>query len=511
MVQSELPTSPPPHRREPIRPPPGLERVSQPAPFQPIGNFLQQARIPPPPPPRAPYQQTGDPDFARPRPSSQALPAVPPASALPKLTNHTKALLDVFKGAPQPTPAPTLQQPIGVKQQSLLDIFKQPSPVATSPQPVDTKQQGLLDLLKQPTPVSSSKVSPLPSQTRDKPSLAAPLHPIRQPVNPSAHNLLSAFGQQSPRRGTPSVEMGKRVELSATPDHQHQPGDGGRDKLLSMLRQQNIEKAIQKPSAPVVKEGQTAATMSGPFNQPNFDAIARPQHKEVANGMGRSPLTTHRTLFDPNHPVPIKIMARPQTPKENQGKSPRTAKAKMATASPKRAAKPTVKDAEKPFHPQILKRPQTAEGEPKGAESQQRTAALPPTPISTAVESLPISRDASSEKYKAPAEGKPSQLDPQKQALLSILGGAPSPASKESQTPSRVVSPLSMSQVVSPKDEVPVSAIDGPISTRSRMGSLVSVSSVTAPTRPASEKKQTGAENKAWMLGYLGRMATNQG
>ena len=68
-----------------------------------------------------------------------------------------------------------------------------------------------------------------------------------------------------------------------------------------------------------------------------------------------------------------------------------------------------------------------------------------------------------------------------------------------------------MSQLVSPKEEVPVSAIE-PNSTRSRMPSLISVdSAAVAPARPIVEKRQTAAGDKAFLLGYLGRMATQEG
>ena len=60
-------------------------------------------------PPIAPYQRFGDPLSVPQGVVYQPQAAVPPASALPKLTNHTKALLDVFKGpagALSSSPAP---------------------------------------------------------------------------------------------------------------------------------------------------------------------------------------------------------------------------------------------------------------------------------------------------------------------------------------------------------------------------------------------------------------------
>ena len=474
-VQSELPTFPAPieHHSQPFaRAPqqlPFREAAETAGPPHVLGTALPTATW------RAPYQQTGDPDFARPRPSSQAAPRVPPASALPKLTSHTKSLLDVFKSPSQPVQPSSIQQPTSSKQ-SLLDLFKQPTPASTSP-PSNLGQE---------------------NTTIPAVATAAP-----RPQNAHQSSLLDLLSPQAPKAtGLSAPDQAKVVELSATPDHQYRAGEGRKeDLLLALFQQQNAEKA-QKPPAPVVKEGETAATISGPLNQPNFEAVAR-SHKESVDGMGRLPLTTHRTLFDPNQPTPVKIMARPQTPKDTPARSPRAAKAKMSTASPKRSAKPAVKEQTKPpFQPQILKRPQTTEGQASAAQSPA-TAPAPAAAVS-------MSRDASSEKEKAGVERNLSHTDAHKQSLLSLFGGTASPASKGAQTPSRVVSPLSTSQLVSPRDEVPVSAIE-PISTRSRMGSLASIGGSVAPPRPAVEKRQTAAENKAFLLGYLGRMATQEG
>ena len=473
-LEPELPTSP-------GRPRDRLQAFPQASQSLPFGGHIQSAgppfgsgTIPSAIASRAPYQQTGDPQFARPRQSSQAPPAVPPATALPPLTTHAKSLLDVFKGVPAPTQGSNIQQPSGSKQ-SLLDLFKLPTPASVSPPsslgPESATIPTTAATAQRPQNVHQSTLLDLLSQPRSKPTA--------EPVN----------------------DRGKAAELSATPDHQHKPGESKKEDLLALLRHQNTEKATHKPHAPLVKEGETAATISGPLNQPNFEAITR-SHKENADGMGRSPLTTHRTLYDPNQPAPMKIMARPQTPKDAHGKSPRPAKAKVATASPKRGVKSAAKEQTKPpFQPQILKRPQTVEGQ--GSSEQE------PKPATVPALSESMSRDASSEKDSAP-ERKSSHANAHKQTLLSLFGGTSSPASKGAQTPARVVSPLSMSQLVSPRDEVPVSAIE-PISTRSRMGSLASVASAVAPARPTVEKRQTAAENKAFLLGYLGRMATQEG
>jgi hypothetical protein len=353
-------------------------------------------------------------------------------------------------------------------------------------------------------------VSPPSVQALNNAALPKPVTSVQKPKFSHQDSLLQLLGQPS-KKDAALPTVSKVAELSATPDQQPKAGKMRKeDELLSLLRQQNVEKSSQRPQAPLVKEGETAATINGPLNQPNFEAIAR-SHKEGANTMGRSPLTTHRTLFDPNQPVTMKIMARPQTPKETQapGKSPRAVKSKVASSSPKRVPK-SAKENAKPFQPQILRRPQALEERDKTVGGEH---AVPQVGTVTATEngSRRMSGDVSSDKEKTEVNWrKPSQTESHKQTLLSLFGGGSAAGPKGIQTPSRVVSPLSTSQMISPKDEVPVSAIE-PISTRSRVGSVTSVVASSTSSRPAVEKRATAADNKAFLLGYLGRLATQEG
>ena len=125
-----------------------------------------------------------------------------------------------------------------------------------------------------------------------------------------------------------------------------------------------------------------------------------------------------------------------------------------------------------------------------------------------------MSREVSSENGRSVPDRKLSKVSPvldHKQTLLSLFGGSNGNQIKgASETPSRVVSPLSMSQVLSPREDVPISAID-PQATRSRMDSLVSVASGVSATRPTMEKRQTAAEDKQFLLGFLGKIASQDG
>jgi hypothetical protein len=64
------------------------------------------------------------------------------------------------------------------------------------------------------------------------------------------------------------------------------------------------------------------------------------------------------------------------------------------------------------------------------------------------------------------------------------------------------------SKIVSPMNEKHANDM-GTISTRSRMGSMASVGSGTSQAPP--EKRQTAAGDRAFLLGYLGRIASQEG
>jgi mRNA-decapping enzyme subunit 2 len=250
------------------------------------------------------------------------------------------------------------------------------------------------------------------------------------------------------------------------------------------------------------REGETAATISGPLNQPEFDAISRTV-KHTGNEMGRSPLTSNRTLYDPNAPPPVKILARPEELRPQPPQSPRS----MKPTSSKKAVKDkaTLKEQPKPFQPQILRRPRTSEGPIPADSPSPRLPSQRVSPI--APSSIPV---ASPEQEPMDSR-RPSQTDAQKQKLLSLFGEGIDTTPRVSPQPtpptSGLVSPLTASQLLGNNDP----ANFDPISTRSsRVGSMASVVSGAPSARPTFEKRQTGAENKAFLLGYLGRIASQE-
>jgi hypothetical protein len=282
------------------------------------------------------------------------------------------------------------------------------------------------------------------------------------------------------------------------------------------------------------REGQTSATVSGPLNQPHFEVITpSPRKTTVPNEFTRSPKPTGRTLFDPNQPPAVKILARPEDAKRSPARSPRAPK-----STPLSAAKPITRSTEsnKSFQPQILRRPQTEnvqnslQLESMKPLVQAKQLPHPPTnPQMTQKQHLPsstytlLSRLSMNEVQPQPLPPrtqsleqlmpKPSvsprpglQDDTHRQSLLSLFNkpSMPSVAAPTSQEPSRKESPVSASKI----NEKHANGVET-ISTRSRIGSIASVSSGTSQAPP--EKRQTAAGDRAFLLGYLGRIASQEG
>ena len=114
-----------------------------------IGPSSQPWRYPPPQQSPAPYQQTGDPQFAQPLHNQAA--RVPPANKLPppKLNSHSLALLNMFKN--ETTPSRT----------SGSDVVSKTEPGSTSARKVSIQQDHLLSLLKGTTVGSSTSAAEL--------------------------------------------------------------------------------------------------------------------------------------------------------------------------------------------------------------------------------------------------------------------------------------------------------------------------------------------------------------
>ncbi|PGG96741.1 hypothetical protein AJ79_09469 [Helicocarpus griseus UAMH5409] len=382
----------------------------------------------------APYQRTGDPEFAQElHPNTQA-PSVPPASKLPppKLTSHSLALLNVFKND-------------SIKK---ADASRPELPSQTSGQHVLSKtsshqQESLLQLLKKPQPVQAASASPpAPAELAARPSPSLDTAKIRVPGEPEQSQQTAQYEQRR------------------SPNH----------------------------------AARTSATVSGPLNMPQFEAIAKSTSKKSAT---RSPRNMGKGEATP--------------PKANVVILPRPASAKKEPPAPQSITQPSppppkrnvkLSELTKPFQPKILRRPVKDDLE----------ASLPSGTV--AVNSFSLSeKDATPEHPREPTtevnyDRRPSQTASQKEALLSLFGKAPSPAPLSAK-PTGAISPApkspSRSAVISPVDSSSpqVGASKGapaPLS-RSSVGSispLAGSESKAAPTSPV---------NKAFLLGYLDQIA----
>ena len=410
------------------------------------------------------------------------------SNGMPGLNNHQQSLLGAFMGGagnPPPPPLPSAPLQLNNHRQNLLDAFRSPSlpsipPAQVSPDARPMAPKAALDETFGQLHATERTVQPKPPPSAID-TVAASKAGLLQLFSGPSSKASERPSNRSPSRAVP-------VELATTPV-EHQP---------PIPIQQAVHEPASRRSIPTLKEGETSATIGGPMDQPDFELLARRQKDSISHDTGRSPLTTHRKLYNPNEPTPVKILTRPRTPKGS--KAPQAAST-TRIASPRRTPKASKKDKEKeqnkiPFQPKILQRPkESADGE------------AVPLPTASPAE---LSRRGSSEDEKQVIAPKAARTDPHTQTLLSLFGGnSVPPPTKNSQQSSRVVSPLSTSQVLSPKDEVPISAVD-PISTRSRMSSMVSVGSVsTASYRPVPEKRTTAPSDKDFLLRYLNRMATD--
>jgi mRNA-decapping enzyme subunit 2 len=492
----------------------------------------------------APYRQTGDPQFARPPMGDQQASTVPPASALPKLTNHTRALLDVFKsGSGMPTPSKSLLSSPGDMPDTISRVAVQlrhqpsqtPSLEAVAPSPVTPPVRIVSD----------------PHTSDERPHTTSPLRP-KSEHHTSLLNLFRKPHEADAAAGIPETTLSVRpapVELSAqrTP-RLEEKAPPSRDLLKRVPQHHSGElpgpRDAKNGGRPSKHEGHTSATVSGPLNQPHFDIITpSPRKTTVPNEFTRSTKPTGRTLFDPNQPPAVKILARPEDAKRSSARSPRAPK-----STPLSTAKPPTRSTEpnKSFQPQILRRPQTESvqdslrlesyespmkppvqaTQPPGPApyspltNPQMTQkphfppsayTIPPRSSMNEVQPQPLPPQAQSLEQLVPKPSVSSrpgvQDDTHRQNLLSLFTKPlmPSVTAPTFQEPSKTES---ASKIVSATNEKHANGV-GTISTRSRLGSVASVSS--GPSQAPPEKRQTAAGDRAFLLGYLGRIASQEG
>ncbi|KAK5939314.1 mRNA-decapping enzyme subunit 2 [Knufia obscura] len=328
------------------------------------------------------------------------------------------------------------------------------------------------------------------------------------------------------------------AELSATSEHVTKPlpAQNAKANLLSLLG--SMPPKSPKPVETKSRSGTTSANLDRPIDQPAFDTLARtsPLLEEIK----REPVSTERKLFDPKQgepkqsPAAIRVMSR-HDDRNRTPKSPRTIRQKQSNTS-----RPvTPKESQKPFQPQILKRPQTSESdapiglpslltETSATQKQVSTPSImsPPTaagnglisPRTNAPQAVTTNEITN---YFSSAKKSPIPQDPSRAALLDLLRTPTQQATKPEVdvTPRQacstsftsmqqapidgVMSPPSVTQLVSPvlDNEHDIYA------PRSRVSSLASTAASNVGGRAQIEKRQTAAGDKAFLMSYLKNFA----
>ena len=471
----------------------------------------------------APYQRTGDPQFAHgSQTSHHNLPSIPPANALPppKLTSHSSVLLDMFRSGslskssaqtiPSPAPVPP-QTSVAYGEGSLNPIHK----VTQTHAPI----QQILNIQLRPDMAQSKTPVPAPQQLPPE---------ANQPRSHQQEALLSMFRTASspalakPHTSSPSLAPPTTlVELSAQPSPSHSRVSSEIKKEKTNLPLKNGYVRIQKRPEPVRKasQGPLSATVTGPLNFPQFDKIVRPS-EIIANNAPNDFAEARDAVSTPNQ-QPMTILPRPLShilPTGDQAitaqKSNRPApKEKRRTVAHTVLTAVKKEPSPKPFHPQILRRPPRAE--PISVHPILPSIASPSSAITNVSATSPYQSSPMVTKDNFFLDRPSSQTHEQKTALLSLF-------SKPSAIPSAMLPPPTPTRVatVSPVSEKPTrinttipsrsnSILPSPLDiARSRVGSwnsFIADGDKSAVLGPASGKQtaKPSPVDKKFLLGFL--------
>lgn len=335
----------------------------------------------------APYQRTGDPQFAQYSqvPGNNA-PSIPPASKLPqpKLTAQSSALLELFKsGQPAKTPTANGDTKTSAKVEA-----------QTVPANLSANAAEMLDIprgdRKFASPASQKKAEIIQgSTTMFIPPQALPktrsinANEIHRSKGEHHDKLLSLFRSPSVSAAEP-VERAATclqppsgpVELSALPmTPAHSRGPSGADTVpqeqapkIARSGSAKARKRLRQDSSKAHKPP-VSATVNGPLNVPQFDMLAKAtkeaKHAAHKNGYKKSPRQS-----------PITILARPSDSHAHPQAPLSLTDAHAATPTPKQPKAaiaprvqtlvfpvkemppaPDLKGHPAPIYPQILRRP----------------------------------------------------------------------------------------------------------------------------------------------------------
>lgn len=475
----------------------------------------------------APYQRTGDPQFAEGPRHAQNLPSsIPPANALPppKLTTHSSALLDIFKTG-------TLSKPAVTPLQSKTSVVPQETPTHLE-QNASSQQSGQLprSLLQRESVIDRkqaavSTVAALPPAT--PPTVSAP-----RPRSEQQETLLSLFRTPSTpaiskvHTSSPSLAPPTTlVELSAQPSPSHSRVSSDIKRKEAKPQLPNGSVTIQKrPEVSTTKSGQApvSATVTGPLHFPQFDKIHKRPTENAAKATNGS-LDTQAKAPKPQT-QPLSILPRPvaeakppsvlQTIQSAQSRPMSREKQKttsvlqtLESMLPKELIQERVhvplkppsaaterKVRSQPFQPQILRRP---------ANSQ---SGLDLTSLVSSISGPAAPSSSAQLKQDNYLDGRrTSQTQEHKTALLSLFSKSQSVLAPPTPSFSSLVSPLS---------ERPAraeSALPSPIDlSRGRLGSVPSMvdddvagGSGMNGNESGRQTPKTSPVDKQFLLGFL--------
>lgn len=495
--------------------------VSQPGQFLPYSMPQRSNQV------LAPYQRTGDPQFAEGPRHSQNLPSsIPPANALPppKLTTHSSALLDIFKAGtlsktsavPLPSQSPLAPQGVPTHQEQSTGT-RQPAEA-----PGTFSQRGSVVGQKQDATPTTAAPGPAPRQT-----IAAP-----RPRSEQQETLLSLFRTPS----TPAISKAHTsspslappttlVELSAqpSPSHSRVSSDIKNETTKPQLTNGNVTIQKRPEASPKPDQAPVSATVTGPLHFPQFDKILKRPTGNVAKATNGS-LDTQGSKVPKPQAQPMTILSRPTTEaKPRSVLQPMQPIQSRPVAEEKRKAPsvlPTLEsilpmellqervrapsyppsaamkhnEPSKPFQPQILQRPARSQAG-HDLTSLISSASMPAAPSSSA--------QTKGDDY--PLDRRTSQTQGQKNALLSLFSKSHSVLAPPTPTFNSLVSPLSE------KPARVESALPSPIGlSRSRLGSLASMvdddiasNSGTKSNGSGRQTPKTSPVDTKFLLGFL--------
>ena len=473
----------------------------------------------------APYRRTGDPEFVQAPQNVNNLPhSIPPASRLPppKLTTHSSALLSIFRTG-RPDDQPTDAKPVELPQSSTPASIPTGLPPARKTEALASQtaaennqnsekqkhvqqKKGPAAVLSQWSDIGVASASPhsLPYPNQDGEKVVKGFFDVAQDPSMSAETnaqfkasasrrqhqdaLLNLFRKPSTTLGPPSAP----VELSAmpSPSHSREPSQVSNSIPASSPQQVNngnVTIAKRPTPAQTHNKAPVSATVTGPLNLPQFEAITKkPKETKSINGTLKKP-----GLPDGIRAPPMTILSRPTN---TQGPAPQVqpinaASASKTSGSYMRMSSATArtltesKEAPKPFQPQILRRPPQPQSPPQPLLYETTAGRLTPPPHPDRL--LVDRRDSHPREHK--------------QALLSLFN-KPSPVNSPSLSAhTAIVSPLSDRTALA--DNLGSSL---PTPSRSRIGSLTSmIGDGSVRLSSGKQTPRTTPVDRTFLLGYL--------